>query len=116
LAAITSASGRALASVELRTAAGGQSQVRLSASSGGGASVRSRPQVVRRRAALVVLSLSPGHAALTFDSVAVHRIARGTHTPPAGGIALGLLHAGPRSSSGALEMDDVFVREASAAP
>jgi subtilisin family serine protease len=116
LAAITSASGRALACVELRTTTGGQSQVRLSASKGGGASVRSLPQFVRRRGALVVLSLSPGHAALTVDSVAVHRIARGTHTPPAGGIALGLVHAGPRSSSGALEMDDVFVREASAAP
>jgi hypothetical protein len=115
IAAITSASGQRLASVDLRSLGGGH-QIRLSAGTGTGAraTVRSQRRPVRRRPTVVVLSLDPAQAVLAVDGVELGRLARAPSSPLPAGIVLGPWRGGPAASTGYLDIDGVTVREAPA--
>ena len=114
IAAITGARGQRLASVALRSLRGGD-QLRLAVSTGTGAVLHSQPHRIRRRPAVLVLSLDPAQARLMVDGVDLARLARAANGPQAGAIALGPWRGGPAGSSGYLDIDRVTVREAPAA-
>jgi hypothetical protein len=114
IAVITGARAQRLASVALRSLRGGD-QLRLAVSTGTGAVQHSQPRRIRRRPAVLVLSLDPAQARLMVDGVDLARLARAGNGLQAGAIALGPWRGGPAGSSGYLDIDRVTVREAAAA-
>jgi hypothetical protein len=114
VAAITSASGQRLASVDLRSSGGGH-EIRLTSGTGTGAVVHSQKHRVRRRPLTLVLSLDAAEAGLTADGVRIGRLARGASAPQPAAIVLGPWRGGPSGSTGYVDLDRVSVREAPAA-
>ncbi len=115
VAAITGPKGRRVASIDLRAIARGSVQLRVSASAGTRAAVRSQPLSVQRRP--VSLTLSLAHARASLSAGRQHRwVARANEPPaPADAISLGFSHPAPPGSTGYFDIDRVTVRTAHAA-
>jgi subtilisin family serine protease len=113
VAAITSAGGQRLASVDLRSLRGGH-EIRLSSSTGAGAVVHSQRHRLRRGPVTLVLSLDPAEAGLAVDGAVAGRLARSASSPQSAAIVLGPWRGGPSASTGYLDIDRVTVREAPA--
>jgi subtilisin family serine protease len=113
VAAITSASGQRLASVDLRSLRG-RHEIRLSSSTGMGAVLHSQRHRMGRRRAVLVLSLDAAEAGLVIDGARVGRLARGAGATAPAAIVLGPWRGGPPGSSGSIDIDRVIVREAPA--
>jgi hypothetical protein len=111
VAAITSADGLPLASVDLRSLGRG-AELRLSASTGPGTrpTVHSRRRLLRRRPTVVVLSLDSSHASLGVNGVTLARLPRALASPQATAIALGPWRGGPPAATGYLDIDRMTVR------
>jgi subtilisin family serine protease len=114
IAAITSTSGRRLASIEVHSSRRGPALLRLSSRTGSRAISHSRPQSVRRQATALLLSLDATHARLAIDGVELGPLARPAHGPRAAGVVLGPWHGGPSSSTGYIDIDRTTVRIAPA--
>jgi hypothetical protein len=112
VAAITSASGRRLASVEIDSGGHGPARLRIGASGGARAAVHSRPSRIGRGPMRVVLVLGARRAALAVDGKALAGSARPAGGALAAAIALGPRHTGPSASTGYLDIDLVTVRVA----
>ena len=111
VAAITSAGGQRLASVDLRSLRGRQ-EIRLSSSTSAGAIVHSQPHRVGRPPLTLVLSLDAAETGLVVDGTRVGRLARGTGATAPAAVVLGPWRGGPSGSTGYLDIDRVIVREA----
>ncbi|HET6172793.1 MAG TPA: S8 family serine peptidase [Gaiellales bacterium] len=110
IAAITSASGRRLASVEVRHAyLRGAVELRLS-SAQGDVLRHSRPQTIRRRQATLVLSLSSDRSALSIDGRERAGLPAHASGAPARSVVLGLGRRGPPASTGYLDLDRLTLR------
>jgi hypothetical protein len=111
IAVITSARGRLLASVDVRSLGGGD-QVRLSASTSAGAVRHSAPQPLRRRPNPLTLTVDAARVQLVVDGAEGVRFARAESAPQPEAIALGPWRGGPRHSSGSVDYDRFILREA----
>jgi hypothetical protein len=114
IAAITSTSGRRLASVEVHSSRRGAALLRLSSRAGSRGVSHSRPQSVRRQARALLLSMDATHARLAIDGVELGPLARPANGPRAAGVVLGPWHGGPSSSTGYIDIDRTTVRIAPA--
>ena len=117
VAAITSADGRPLVSVDLRSLGRG-AELRLSSSTESGTRpmIHSRRRIVRRVPTVVVLSLDSTHSSLAVNGAEVGRLPRALASPQATAIALGAWRGGPPAATGSLDFDRVTVRAAPAPP
>jgi len=113
VAAITSAGGQRLASVDLRSF-GGRPEIRLSSSTGAGGVLHSQRHRVARRPVTLVLSLDAAKADLVVDGARLGGLPRVAGAAAAAAIVLGPWRGGPRGSTGYVDVDQVIVREAPA--
>jgi subtilisin family serine protease len=115
IAAITSASGRRLASVEIDSGGRGPARLRIGSTRAAGGVAHSRPLRIGRGAIKVALSLDAQRVAIAIDGRAATRGLPRAGGDPAASIALGPRHAGPSASTGYLDIDLVTVRFAAEA-
>ena len=115
VAAITGATGRRLASVDLRAVAGGSVQLRVSSNAGTRTALHSQAVSLPRRAVALTLLLAPARARLTVahEQLAVERPRE--RPAPGGAISLGLAQPARPGSTGYFDIDRVAVRTAPAA-
>jgi subtilisin family serine protease len=112
IAAIEDAGGSRAASIDLSATDQGPVRLRVSSRSSAGAALHSKPILLTRRAAAVVLALDPARAALIIAGRERGSVARGGDAPLGAAIVLGTGRPSPARSTGYFDIDDVTVRSA----